>query len=407
MIMKKIKLAILRETKTPPDRRVALPPKQTVELLKKFPNVEVFVQPSQIRAYKDAEYEELGLTLKEDISDCDILIGVKEVKIPTLIADKTYIFFSHTAKKQPYNRELLQEIIKKKIHLIDYEYIVNAEGIRQVAFGRWAGVVGAYNAILCYGLRNKSYTIKRAHECHDMSESFEELRKVKLPNVKILLTGGGRVANGAMEIMRQLNVRKVKPEDFLTSDYEEAVFTQLDPWHYTKRKDGSEFDFNHFINNPQDYESTFLPYTKVTDIFIACHFWNPLSPVFMTIDDMRAKDFKMSVIADVSCDVNGPIPSTLRASTIKDPFYGFNPITAKECDAFDENNISVMAVDNLPGEAARDASEGFAKQLINNVLSSVFVDDTDKIIMRGSITNKEGKLNERFAYLQDYLDGKE
>ncbi len=405
--MKKFKLAIITETKTPPDRRVALPPEKAVEFTNKFKNVDLVVQKSQIRAYKDEEYEKLGMKPQDDVNDCDIMLGVKEVKLDKLIPNETYIFFSHTAKKQPYNRVLLQEVIKKKIHLIDYEYLTDLKGIRQVAFGRWAGVVGAYNAMLGYGLRNKSYKLKRSHECYDMNESFDELKKVKLPNIKILISGGGRVAGGAMEIMQHLKIKRISPEDFLSKEYNEAVFTQIDPWHYTKRKDGKEFDFNYFISHPQEHKSTFLPFTKVTDMFIACHFWDNRSPVFMTIDDMRAKDFKMSLIADVSCDINGPIPSTVRASTIKEPFYGFNVETAKECDAFDENAITIMAVDNLPGEAPRDASNDFAQQLIDNVFPSLFGEDKDGIIKRASITTNEGKLGEEFEYLQNYLDGKE
>ncbi len=405
--MRKFKLAIIKETKTPPDRRVAIPPKTALELTKKFPNIDVVVQKSQLRAYKDEEYEKLGLTLQDDISDADIMIGVKEVKLHELIPNKTYIFFSHTAKKQPYNRELLQEVIKKKIQLIDYEYITDKRGIRQVAFGRWAGVVGAYNAMLGYGLRNKSYTLKRANECYDMNESFAELKKVRLPNIKILISGGGRVAHGAMEIMKHLNIRRVSPEDYLSKEYNETVFTQIDPWHYTQRKDGKPFDFDYFISKPHEHDSTFLPFTKVTDMFIACHFWDNRSPVFMTIDDMRAKDFKMSLIADVSCDIHGPIPSTIRASTIKEPFYGFNPKTAQECDAFDKSSITIMAVDNLPGEAPRDASLDFSNQLMSNVLSALFLDDKDAMIERASITTKEGKLSPQFAYLQKYLEGKE
>ncbi len=405
--MKEFKIAIIKETKTPPDRRVALPPKKVVELSEKFKNVSVVIQNSDLRAYTDDEYTNLGLQVQQNVDYADIMIGVKEIKLDSLIPNKTYFFFSHTAKKQPYNRVLLQEVIKKKIQLIDYEYLTNQAGIRQVAFGRWAGVVGAYNAMLGYGLRHKSYTLKRASECYDMNESFAELKKVRLPNIKILISGGGRVANGAMEIMKHLNVRRVSPEDYLTKEYNETVFTQIDPWHYTKRKDGKPFDFNYFINKPQEHESTFLPFTKVTDMFIACHFWDNRSPVFMTLDDMKAKDFKMSVIADVSCDINGPIPSTVRASTIKEPFYGFNPATAQECDAFSDDAITIMAVDNLPGEAPRDSSNDFANQLINNVLPSLFIEDKEGIIERASITTKEGKLSKHFDYLQDYLDGKE
>ena len=403
--MDKIKVGIPRETKLPPDRRVALPPIQAVELLKKFPNIELFVQPSDIRAYTNEEYKELGLTIQENISNCDILIGVKEVNIPALIPGKTYFFFSHTAKKQPFNQGLLKAIIDKKIKLIDYEYLTNAQGVRLVAFGRWAGIVGTYNAMLGYGILRGNYQLRRAHECHDMDEFFGELNKVVLPNIKILISGGGRVAHGAMEVLDHLDLKKVSPQDFLKNDYTQAVYTQIDPWQYTRRKDGDVFDLGHFAKNPDEYESTFLPYTKVTDIYIACHYWDPESPVFMKLEDMQAKDFKISLIADVSCDVNGPIPSTIRAATIEQPFYGFNVKEGKEVKPFDKNHLTVMSVDNLPGEAPRNASLTFANDLIERVLPSLFGKDTDGIIKRASITSFEGKLTENFTYLQDYLDG--
>jgi len=405
--MEKLKVGILKETKTPPDRRVAIPPQQGINLLKTFSNIELFIQPSELRAYKDDEFKDLNLNMKNDLSDCDILIGVKEVEINELIANKTYMFFSHTAKKQPYNRELLNEILNKKIRLIDYEYLTDIHNIRLVAFGRWAGIVGTYNALVGYGIRSGNYNMRRANECHDMDEFFDELSKVKLPNLKILITGGGRVAQGAMEVVDKIGIEKVSPQDFLRNQYEYAVYAQIDPWHYTKRKNGEEFDLRHFFKHPSEYESSFLPYTKVTDMLIACHFWDPKSPKFMTKEDMKSDDFNISLIADVSCDVDGPIPSTLRASTIKEPFYGYNANSEKESDAFNKDNITIMAVDNLPGEAPRNASIDFGKDLIEKVLPSLFGEDNDEIIKRASITTLEGKLSEKFAYLQDYVDGKE
>ncbi len=276
--MNKLKVGILRETKNPPDMRVALPPKQCVTLLDKFKNIELYIQPSKLRTYTDDEYIELGLTLKEDISDCDILIGVKEVDIPYLIPNKTYLFFSHTAKKQPYNRELLNEILKKNIRLVDYEYLTDIHNIRLVAFGRWAGIVGAYNGFLGYGKKKKSYDLERAFECHDMDDFFKELKKVKLDTIKILVSGGGRVAHGAMEVIEALNIKKVSPQSFLKKQFDEPVFAQIDPWDYTKRKDDDVFDLEHFFKHPYEYKSNFLKYTKVTDIFIACHFWDTKAP---------------------------------------------------------------------------------------------------------------------------------
>ncbi len=403
--MNKIKVAILKETKTPPDRRAAIAPEQGVELQKKFPNIELYIQSSKIRAYKDSEYTDLGLKVKEDISNCDIMLGVKEVHIPELIPNKTYLFFSHTAKKQEYNRTLLQEMLKKDIHMVDHEYLTNTKGQRLVAFGRWAGIVGAYNGIIGYGKRNNLFELKRAIETTGTKEMYSELTKIKLPPIKILITGGGRVANGAMETLSPLNLKKVSPEDFLSKTYNEAVFTQLDPEHYVKRKDGNDFDLNHFFKNPSDYKSTFLPYTKQTDLFIPCHFWDEKSPVFFTKEEMKADDFKISVVADVSCDIGEPIPSTIRASEIANPFYGYNRFTEKECEAFDKNCVTVMAVDNLPGEVPRDASVDFGKGLIKEVFPYLFGDDQNGVIERASVT-KGGKLGKHYVYLDDFAKGK-
>jgi len=401
-----LRVGILRETKNPPDKRVAVAPEQAVELTKKFPNVDLIIQSSENRCYKDDEYTKKGLTVADDVSDCDILIGVKEVAKSKLIPNKKYLFFSHTAKKQEYNLPLLKKLLDYKIHMLDHEYLTDTNGVRLVAFGYWAGLVGAYNGIRTCGLKHKTFELKKAIDCFDMEEMFGELKKAKLSNIKILITGGGRVAHGAMETLSQLDIKKITASQFLEKDFDEAVYCQIDPWDYTKRKDGEPFDLKHFFKHPYEYESTFLPYTKVTDFFIPCHFWDQRSPVFMTKEDMKADDFKMRVIADVSCDIDGPIPSTVRPSTIAEPIYGYNPKTGKEVDAFADNAISVMAVDNLPGELPRDASVDFGKGLVEKVFPSLFGEDTDGIIERASITIN-GKLGPHFTYLQDYVDGKE
>ncbi len=401
IVMKKFKVGILKETKTPPDKRTAIAPQQAVELIAKFPDVELVVQSSDIRAYKDEEYLEKGIKVVENVEDCDILLGVKEVKIEKLIPNKTYFFFSHTAKKQAYNQPLLRAFLDKNIHMIDHEYLTDKNGVRLVAFGYWAGLVGAYNGLIAYGKRTGLYNLKRAIDCLDTKEMFAELAKVKLPPIKILITGGGRVAKGALETLKPLNLKEVSPSDFLNKNYDEAVFTRLDPQDYVARKDGSDFDLQHFFQHPEQYKSTFLPYTKAADMYIACHFWDEKSPKFFTKEDAKADDFKISVIADVSCDIADPIPSTLRPSEIADPFYGYNPQSEQESDAFAPENITVMAVDNLPGEVPRDASTDFGKGLIEKVFPSLFGEDTDGIIERASIT-KDGKLGKYFQYLHDF-----
>ncbi len=401
-----IKVGVLKETKTPPDRRVAITPLIGAELIKRFPGLDLQIQKSEIRCFKDEEYREAGLHLVDVVSDAEILIGVKEVDVPALIPEKTYLFFSHTAKKQPYNRILLQKVVEKNITLIDYEYLTDKNHIRLVAFGRWAGIVGAYNGLRAWGERTGDFHLRPAHEWHDMDEMLAGLKPVKLPAIKILITGGGRVAHGAMETLSALNLKEVSAGDFLNKEYNEAVICRIDPDKYVKHKDGKAFDLQYFFDHPAEYESTFYPFTKATDLFIACHFWDPDSPVFMTAEDMKEPDFKMQVIADVSCDIDGPIPSTLKASTIAEPFYGYDPETGKEADAFDPGNITIMAVDNLPGELPRNASEDFGKALLDNVFPSLFGEDMDGIIERATIA-RNGKLTPLFSYLQDYLEGKE
>jgi alanine dehydrogenase len=404
---KRIKVGVLRETKNPPDKRVAVTPSQVVKLTERFSNVDIFVQPSDIRCYNDEEYQYLDLNMKKDLTDCEILLGVKEVDLKTLIADKTYMFFSHVAKKQPYNKGLLQEVIKKKIRLIDYEYLTDYNEQRIVAFGRWAGIVGAYNGLRARGIRTDNFELKPAHQCKDMDEMYAGLKKIKLEKKKILVTGGGRVAMGAMETLSQLNIREVSADEFLNQEFNEPVLCRIDPEHYVQHKGGMQFDLHHFFKHPDEYESTFKAFTRVADIFIACHFWDPKSPKFITKEDYLDPDFKITVIADVSCDVDGPIASTVMASTIAEPFFGYNPKTGQAEPPFSSpKNITVMSVDNLPGELPRNASSDFGSNLIDKVYPSLFGNDDAGIIKRATIA-ENGKLTERYSYLQDYLEGKE
>jgi len=397
------RIGVLRETKNPPDRRVAITPQQGLHLLKTYPNISIFIQPSDIRCYSDAEYRKAGFFLTEDLRECDILIGVKEVAIPTLIPNKKYLFFSHTAKKQVSNRKLLQEILNRNITLIDYEYLCNKKGNRVVAFGYWAGVVGAYKALRARGVRTDFFDLPPASSCKGMEDMYDHLKQVQLRPIKILVSGGGRVAMGAMQTIGVLNIREVTPSEFLNQEFDEPVVCRLDPEHYVERMDGEPFDLHHFFAHPQMYQSSFKPFTKATDLFIACHYWDPQSPKFMTPEDYKVEDFRISVIADVSCDLNGPIPSTIRASTIADSFYGYDRFTQEEAIPFvDKRNVTVMAVDNLPGELPREASDDFGQALIENVFTALLGNDDDKIIEDACIT-KDGKLTPPFSYLENYV----
>jgi len=402
-----MKVGILREGKTPPDKRVPLTPQQCVEVQKKFPTVKVYVQPSPVRSFKDEEYTSLGITLREDLSNCDVLLGVKEVRVENFLPDKIYLFFSHTIKKQEYNRKLLQTILEKKIQLVDYEVLTNKEGFRIIGFGRFAGLVGAYNGLRAYGLREKLFELKPAHQCNDLEEMLQQLDAVDLPPVKIAVTGDGRVAGGVLEILNHMKIMRVSPEAYLNEqEIKEPVYVQLLPNNYVKRTDGDAFDLMHFFNNPEMYENAFQPYIKTTDLLIASAYWDPKSPVLFNTKEMKQKDFKISVISDITCDIEGSIPSTKKASTIDDPFYDYNPETDETEPAFtNKKNISVQAVDNLPCELPKDASLDFGRNLIDKVFPGLFGKDTDGIIERASIT-KDGKLTERFSYLQDFVESK-
>ncbi|MBN2666856.1 MAG: hypothetical protein JXR67_10115, partial [Bacteroidales bacterium] len=270
---------------------------------------------------------------------------------------------------------------------------------------RWAGIVGAYNALRARGIRTNRFKLKPAYQCRDLDEMWAGLRLIELkPDLKILVTGKGRVASGAMETLNVCNLVQVSPEDFLNREFDVPVVCQIGPEHYVRHKDNRSFNYGHFLNHPSSYVSSFLPFTKITDILITGHFWDPRSPVFFTRNDMKQNDFRLSVIADISCDINGPVPSTLRATTISDPFYGYNPFLEMEEPAFTRpSNITVMSIDNLPGELPRDASHDFGIQLMRNALHDLFTNAGSPMINRATIL-QNGKLTPEFDYLKDYLN---
>ena len=401
------RIGIIKEGKVPVDHRVPFTPAAAKEIIDKFGNVEVKCQRSNVRCYEDSEYSNNGIEVVDNVADCDVLMGVKEVPKEDLIDNKTYFFFSHTTKKQPYNRDLLREVLKKKIRLIDYENLTDNNGVRVVAFGRYAGIVGAYNGILTFGKRYNLFDIKPANQCFDMAEMQEEYKKVKVPAIKIVVTGGGRVSRGAMEVLNGMRIRKVTPAQLLEEHFDEPVYAQLNSRDYNKRIAGGEFNRQEFHENPGNYESDFLKYAHVTDLLIAGAFWNPAAPVLFRREEILDLGFKISVIADITCDIEGSIPSTKQPSTIEDPIYDYNPEEDKVEPALkDEANITVMAVDNLPCELPRNASEDFGRELIDNVLPHLLGDDSEGMISRATIA-ENGELTKHFAYLQDYVDGKE
>jgi alanine dehydrogenase len=401
-----MKFAIIKERKNPPDRRVVFSPQKLREFQTKFPKAEIVVESSDIRIFSDEAYKKAGFKVKKDISNAAVLIGVKEVPIDALIPNKRYFFFSHTIKKQPYNRKLLQAILDKNIELYDHEVITQENGARLIGFGRYAGIVGAYNGFRALGLKNEIFNLPKAEDLGGFEDLVSELKKVKIPNIKICLTGSGKVANGAKEILDAINIKRVEVNAFLSEEFTEPVFCMIDVLDYNKRKDEKVIDNYDFFNNPKAYTSNFMRFAKVTNYFIAGHFFGDGSPYLFTREDAKSKDFNIKIVADVSCDIDGPVASTIRASTIADPIYGYNPQTEKEVDFKDKNAIVVMAVDNLPCELPKDASEGFGDLFLEHVIPSFYNNDKNGILARAKMT-ENGKLTQRFSYLQDYLEGKE
>ena len=391
----------------PRDRRVPFTPEQCVQLMQAHPGLVVKVQPSPWRAFSDQEYIEMGVSLSEDMTGCDVLIGIKEVPKADLIPGKIYLFFSHTIKKQPYNRSLLQTVASKNITLLDYECLVDKKGNRIIGFGRYAGIVGAYNGVMGYGLKYGLFNLKPAHLCLDKLELFDELKKAKLPNIKVVVTGSGRVANGACETMGAMDMRKVTPYEFLNYTFREPVYVQLHSEDYYQSKDGSPYSNSEFHLHPENFHCNFSDagsFSGVTDLLIHCTYWNPEAEILFSIDRMKDPDFRISVIADVTCDINGSVPSTTRPTTIDDKFFGYDPINKIEIAPFAKEAITVMAIDNLPCELPRDASDGFGKHLMERVIPFLIGDDTEGVIERATILEK-GKLTARFNYLKDYLEG--
>lgn len=401
--MNKIKVAILREGKVPHDKRVGLTPVQCVYLQKIYPHVSFIIQPSEWRSIPDFEFTDAGLIVQEDISLCDIMIGIKEVPKADLIAGKTYLFFSHTIKKQAQNKLLLQAILTQKIQLIDYECLVDDKENRIIGFGRYAGIVGAYNTIRAYGLKYKKFKLKPAQECEHKAEIEKELKKAKLGNIKILITGGGRVANGAMEILGMMKLRRITPYEFLMFPFSEPVYAQVHSSDYHYNNEGQGWDNDHFHHHPEAYQSAFKKFTDKCDMLLHCAFWNPKAPRLFTLDEMAETKFKIRVIGDISCDINGSIPSTTKTTTIEQPFFEYDQFNKKIIEGFGENTITTMAIDNLPCALPSDASESFGQELIDKVLPLLFNDPENELIQRASIT-KNGKLTKRYEYLSDYVE---
>ena len=396
-----MKIGLLKEGKIPPDKRVPFSPAQCAHIMNIYPKVSICIQPSLNRCFSDKDYVKKGVFLQQDLSDCDVIMGVKEVPVDMLLDQKLFFFFSHTIKKQPYNKILLQKIIQKKIQLVDYETLVDDKNKRIIGFGRYAGIVGCYNTFLAYGYKTKKYHLSFAHLLDSKKDLEKELLKVELPSdFKIILTGSGRVASGVIEILDCLGVKKISKEDFINNDFNYPTYVQLSPLDYNERIDGKAISKDDFYSFPERYQSCLLNYAIHANMLITGHYYASNSPTILSRKDFRCPSLNIEVVGDISCDIDGPIGCTIRPSTIQSPIYGYNPSTEKEDDYTDKNNIVVMAVDNLPCSLPKDASIDFGQTFIDQVLPDLI---SKRVIVSRATIAMDGELSKRFRYLSDYI----
>ena len=399
-----MKIGLLREWKEPADKRVALTPDQCVQFTNKFPEIELVVEKSPDRTFSDQAYKKLGIAVVSDVSDCDILFGIKEVPIEKLISNKTHFFFSHTIKEQAYNRDLLRAILEKNITLIDYETLSWFEGGRILGFGKWAGIAGAYNAFLTWGKKTDKFTLPPAYETDDYEESIRLLSELDLNRLRVVFTGNGRVADGIREVLEQMKLKECSPQEFISQPPRNAYFTQLTSWDLYHRKDGGPWDIQHFYNNHEAYCCEFDNFLPYTDILINGIYWEESMPPLFTVKDTKQSNFAIKVIADITCDVQGSVPITMEATNIYNPTFGWSKSEQKQVAPFGEDTIDIMAVTNLPTELPKNASEEFGSLLLEHILPLVARRDKQSILKRATITSK-GKLTKNYEYLTDFVNG--
>lgn len=398
-------IGIVRESRND-ENRTPLVPEHIKKYKESNPNINFIIQPSNSRCFSDEEYELCGAKINENLNECSIIFGVKEIDPNILINNRTYLFFSHTFKinKQQKNiekhkKDLLLSILNKKITLIDYENIRGKNGTRCLGFGRFAGIVGCYNTLnLLLKVLGKQ-SLASAYKINDYERLVLNLKNLYFPKTKILVTGDGRVAKGVIELLNQTNIKAVSKKDFLEKKFDQPIFCNLETKDYVTNSSSTNFNLEHFINNPQDYSSSALQYLKETNILISAHYWDPSSPKIFENEDLKVLQ-NLKIVGDITCDINGSIPTTIRSTTIEEPNYWIERYNLKEID---ENNdgIAVMAVDNLPSELPRDSSTEFSEGIINEVLPFLLKED-DGRILNGTITT-DGSFLEKYNYLNDYI----
>lgn len=397
---KMLKIGLIREGKVPNDNRVAFTPQQCRWIEKQFSGVRFMVQPSPFRCFADDEFLHAGIMLHEDLSNCDLLFGIKEVPVANLIPGKTYLIFSHTRKRQTHNQELMHAIITKKISLIDYECLVHEDGQRILGFGFFAGVVGGHNGLRAYGQKTGLFQLPPVYKSKNFRELINAYFGLKLPPIRIVLTGSGRVAAGCIDVMNLVGIKDIEPEEFSGHSFSYPVFTQLKGATLFSRFSDGGYSREQYHRHPELYQCRFPEYLADTDILVNGIYWEPGMPRLFNLEDLRRPDFRPKVIADITCDKAGSVPCNLGATSIEDPVYGVDKYTGGRTLPFLPDTLDIMSVDNLPNELPRDASQYFGEQLIKYVLEEL-LKPRSTMLEQATIV-KNGVLTPAFEYLRDF-----
>ncbi len=395
-----INIGLIREGKVPADNRVALTPAQCKWIQKNVPSVNILAQTSENRCFSDKEYAMAGVEITENMERCDILLGIKEVPVDQLIPGKTYLFFSHTRKKQEHNRKLFRSILDKKITLIDFECLEHEDGTRIIGFGFFAGIVGAHNGMMAYGNRTGAYKLARVFKQRSFRELIHTYFGLLIPNVKIAVTGSGRVAHGVLEIMNLMGIHEVDPDEFKEREFPYPAYVQLKGADLYAHKVTGKYNRIEFHEHPEEYRCLFPEYISNTDILMNGVYWEPRIPRLFEKELVMQESFRIQTIADITDDTNGSVPINLGDQNIENPIYGVDRKTLSKTDPYLSGSVDIMAVGNLPNELPRDASRYFGEQLIKYVLYDL-VHNGSKVIEKATLV-KAGKLTEHYAYLKEY-----
>lgn len=393
-------IGLLREGKIPEDNRVALTPAHCKWLHKNFNDIKVIAQHSQNRCYADVEYQKAGVEVVENMNDCNLLLGIKEVPVSMLMNNKRYMFFSHTKKMQPYNQDLFRAILKKKITLIDYECLEHDDGTRIIGFGFFAGIVGAHNGMMAFGNRTGKFSLARVGSVNSFQKLIHTYFGLRLPNIKIAVTGTGRVAHGVLEVMNLLGIHEVEPDEYVDKEFSYPVYVHLKGVDLYAHKQTNKYNRNDFHTNPQDYYCKFINYVSHTDILINGIYWEKNIPRLFEMEDIKQDSFRIQTIADITDDLHGSVPCNLGDSTIAEPIYGVDKNSFTKTAPYLPNSVDMMAVGNLPNELARDASRYFGEQLIKYVLDDIRIGGSN-LIEKATMV-KEGNITSEYEYLKQY-----